>query len=86
MTSRAAWGCGGLLLLAVALGPVVGDHAAFRYTGTGLAALAALWWLRSPGSVAAPLSRASFAVHNSRADVDRLVTSLGRVGVIFGGA
>ena len=60
VSSRAAWACGALLLVAAALGPVVGDHAAFRYTGTGLAALAALWWLRSPGSVAAPLTRASF--------------------------
>ncbi len=29
-------------------------------------------------------SRASFAVHNTREDVDRLVEGLGRVNAIFG--
>lgn len=61
MTTRAAWACAGLLLLAAVGGPLVGDHAAFRYTDIGLAVLTALWWLRRPEALAAPLSRASFA-------------------------
>ncbi len=59
--SVAAFTTTAFFVLATALGPFLGDHAAFRYPQTLLAVGLAVWWWRRPGDLEAPLHPAAFA-------------------------